>query len=149
MHLKMSSAKWRPFCLGLNVLNMGWHNSNSVISGTRCIGSKRAVISLIMHWSYITFALINPSDISVEAHRLIVFEQNTNRYCIHDNHWKLISRNTCINHLMCTWFVISLSYWQCVTLRKTFFEIIKKSRILPVLSHGMKIPCSEACLGYW
>ena len=21
MHLKMSSAKWRPFCLGLNVLN--------------------------------------------------------------------------------------------------------------------------------
>ena len=22
MHLKMSSAKWRPFCLGLNVLNM-------------------------------------------------------------------------------------------------------------------------------
>ena len=23
MHLKMSSAKWRPFCLGLNVLN-GW-----------------------------------------------------------------------------------------------------------------------------
>ena len=23
MHLKMSSAKWRPFCLGLNVLNYG------------------------------------------------------------------------------------------------------------------------------
>ena len=22
MHLKMSSAKWRPFCLGLNVLNI-------------------------------------------------------------------------------------------------------------------------------
>ena len=22
MHLKMSSAKWRPFCLGLNVLTM-------------------------------------------------------------------------------------------------------------------------------
>ena len=26
MHLKMSSAKWRPFCLGLNVLNMKWIN---------------------------------------------------------------------------------------------------------------------------
>ena len=24
MHLKMSSAKWRPFCLGLNVLRHGW-----------------------------------------------------------------------------------------------------------------------------
>ena len=24
MHLKMSSAKWRPFCLGLNVLNNGF-----------------------------------------------------------------------------------------------------------------------------
>ena len=23
MHLKISSAKWRPFCLGLNVLNLG------------------------------------------------------------------------------------------------------------------------------
>ena len=25
MHLKMSSAKWRPFCLGLNVLMSGAH----------------------------------------------------------------------------------------------------------------------------
>ena len=24
MHFKMSSAKWRPFCLGLNELNDGW-----------------------------------------------------------------------------------------------------------------------------
>ena len=24
MHLNMSSAKWRPFCLGLNVLNRRW-----------------------------------------------------------------------------------------------------------------------------
>ena len=23
MHFKMSSAKWRPFCFGLNVLNLG------------------------------------------------------------------------------------------------------------------------------
>ena len=40
MHLKMSSAKWRPFCLGLNVLKMGartcmgfpgsWHFQNMV-----------------------------------------------------------------------------------------------------------------------
>ena len=25
MHLKMSSAKWRPFCLGLNVLTTQWY----------------------------------------------------------------------------------------------------------------------------
>ena len=25
MHLKMSSAKWRSFCLGLNVLNVRWY----------------------------------------------------------------------------------------------------------------------------
>ena len=24
IHLKMSSGKWRPFCLGLNVLNIQW-----------------------------------------------------------------------------------------------------------------------------
>ena len=27
MHLKMSSAKWCPFCLGLNVLNYSYHGS--------------------------------------------------------------------------------------------------------------------------
>ena len=31
MHLKMSSAKWRPFCLGLNVLNTVDHWENSDI----------------------------------------------------------------------------------------------------------------------
>ena len=25
IHLKMSSGKWHPFCLGLNVLNQWWH----------------------------------------------------------------------------------------------------------------------------
>ena len=29
MHLKMASAKWRPFCLGLNVINCGWNGSQS------------------------------------------------------------------------------------------------------------------------
>ena len=32
MHLKMSSAKWRPFCLGLNVLICGTH----IIRGITC-----------------------------------------------------------------------------------------------------------------
>ena len=29
MHFKISSTKWRPFCLGLNVLIFSYHNSNS------------------------------------------------------------------------------------------------------------------------
>ena len=29
MHLKMSSRRWRPFCLGLNVLNAIWGHSHS------------------------------------------------------------------------------------------------------------------------
>ena len=37
MHLKMSSEKWRPLCLGLNVLILDW---------TRCYGSPR-------QWVYI------------------------------------------------------------------------------------------------
>ena len=30
MHLKMSSAKWRPFCLGLNVLTVLWLGQQSL-----------------------------------------------------------------------------------------------------------------------
>ena len=43
MHLKMSSAKWRPFCLGLNVLQ-----SNSLSPG-KCGGNVKNVdIKLII-----------------------------------------------------------------------------------------------------
>ena len=40
MHLKISSAKWRPFCLGLNVLNAclydtrTWHNYADILAPT-------------------------------------------------------------------------------------------------------------------
>ena len=39
MHLKMSSAKWRPFCLGLNVL----------ITGSYGISSEIALLWLFLH----------------------------------------------------------------------------------------------------
>ena len=51
MHLKMSSAKWRPFCLGLNVLNSGW----SLTCGARLIGfaETMATQSDLLHmWIY-------------------------------------------------------------------------------------------------
>ena len=56
IHLKMSSGKWRPFCLGLNVLRHGWHGwgitpqvyvsmicylSTKVISEIMSIGEKK------------------------------------------------------------------------------------------------------------
>ena len=34
MHLKMSSGKWRPFCLGLNVL-MNKSSENAMVSATK------------------------------------------------------------------------------------------------------------------
>ena len=33
MHLKMSSAKWRPFCLGLNVLRLWWPKTYGIMYG--------------------------------------------------------------------------------------------------------------------
>ena len=57
MHLKLSSAKWRPFCLGLNVLMHGWlgvqvlsdskHYLNEVLPIS--VGSVRAqLLSLLV-----------------------------------------------------------------------------------------------------
>ena len=36
MHLKMSSGKWRPFCLGLNVLKASRHHSSPSCNFTTC-----------------------------------------------------------------------------------------------------------------
>ena len=49
MHLKMSSAKWRPFCLGLNVLREG----DSAVVTLRCkrIGNSNNFIEIVvMQW---------------------------------------------------------------------------------------------------
>ena len=35
MHFKMSSGKWRPFCLGLNVLNFKFTKYPSLLYGTK------------------------------------------------------------------------------------------------------------------
>ena len=37
MRLKVSSAKWRPFCLGLNVLKRQWKYSQSCFLAVACI----------------------------------------------------------------------------------------------------------------
>ena len=41
IHLKMSSGKWRPFCLGLNVLNgPNWTNQDPLFGGRESITFK-------------------------------------------------------------------------------------------------------------
>ena len=57
IHLKMSSGKWRPFCLGLNVLRMKWQYSpmsswwycktyKAFVSDPHCYLHKAAVTTL-------------------------------------------------------------------------------------------------------
>ena len=43
MHLKMSSGKWRPFCLGLNVLTLN-------MRGPSYLGLTRSISWLLMPW---------------------------------------------------------------------------------------------------
>ena len=48
MHLKLSSEKWRPFCLSLNVLtdpNSHPHNDFNSLASGRCGGDFRSVLS--------------------------------------------------------------------------------------------------------
>ena len=47
MHFKMSSAKWRPFCLSLNVLKMVCNAFRAQVFGAKCFSSAMYLIS---HW---------------------------------------------------------------------------------------------------
>ena len=52
MGLKMSSAKWRPFCLGLNVLSREWRFSWSS-AGRRCSNYIWAINNFNDYWGAI------------------------------------------------------------------------------------------------
>ena len=52
MRLKVSSAKWRPFCLGLNVLSMLiWISSNKSVTDHNFIQSIKII--LIPHYFHV------------------------------------------------------------------------------------------------
>ena len=55
MRLKMSSGKWRPYCLGLNVLtHWGWDKMAAIFQTTfsnRFSGMKMYEFRLTFHWS--------------------------------------------------------------------------------------------------
>ena len=60
MHLKMSSAKWRPFCLGLNVLTwLGWVTHSCVNEQQfqmHFIQCKYQVLIKTYHWDFFLHA---------------------------------------------------------------------------------------------
>ena len=72
MHLKMSSAKWRPFCLGLNVLT---HNCES-----HCpLPALKLTESVTLH--YENFSTPTPSNDCAAA-----IDKYTKQICI-NSHW--------------------------------------------------------------
>ena len=55
MHFKMSSAKWRPFCFGLNVLTVRWNIS--ITTGLSFAQHPVAIRQQVKHW--LTFYILN------------------------------------------------------------------------------------------
>ena len=64
MYLKISSRKWRPFCLSLNVLLQCACNILLCWTLTSMGWSKKHVTPLLMHWSYIFLALTHRYNIT-------------------------------------------------------------------------------------
>ena len=63
MHLKMASAKWRPFCLGLNVLNLHLHHYKLMNFSSN--NSASAEPKLITQWKRIFYWFIVFIHISI------------------------------------------------------------------------------------
>ena len=56
MSLKMASAKWRPFCLGLNVLNCIWQIiTHGQTSGNRPVLGPRPVKTVEAGWKLLLY----------------------------------------------------------------------------------------------
>ena len=66
IHLKMSSGKWRPFCLGLNVSlcpneAIRWHRSGSTLAQVMA-SCQMAPSHYLNHWLIIRMVQPNSSD---------------------------------------------------------------------------------------
>ena len=69
MHLKMSSGRWRPFCLGLNVLTH-WHLGQSVSPTLKRISQKDLPIwqvtespCMVSWWCWPNFSMSHRTDV--------------------------------------------------------------------------------------
>ena len=66
MHLKISSAKWRPFCLGINVLMRLWQTCDEEYS------EKRTMSVVQSYYNFICFAHRMHAWLSHQPERLVV-----------------------------------------------------------------------------
>ena len=63
MHLKMSSAKWRPFCLGLNVLtNVGPIHTSHMGIAEQIWDARNVLISIIQQMGICLQSIASPID---------------------------------------------------------------------------------------
>ena len=62
MRLKVSSAKWRPFCLGLNVLNLIAHSLQWSCTGETRIFHMLYLCELLYCIYYLTLYVLNFSE---------------------------------------------------------------------------------------
>ena len=72
MHLKMSSAKWRPFCVGLNMLNAFLEHVNAIpIDDLGCYNDVSRALQMVM---MVTFK----------------HDEIYNRYGLQSNFWDIL-----------------------------------------------------------
>ena len=120
MHLKMSSAKWRPFCLGLNVLSK---QAECIINGfypTVYSGQKRGpdVLACNMHqindqrqkqlWWYVINGNLAPTSENTRHHNSHL--SRLTRYDVHDRCCRLHRQRAGrkMPSMLCWWACIEM-----------------------------------------
>ena len=84
MHLEMASGKWRPFCLGLNVLNHHWSGThfNDVVS-LRYFHFKSAFENVTCKMSCILF---NPQYVNLSWNFSVLTP-----WSLRNGHWEIFN----------------------------------------------------------
>ena len=77
MRLKVSSAKWRPFCLGLNVSMCIWFSFRGITwvrnNLMRCMHLYSTTMLQLTHWGRDKMAAISQTTLSNDFFRIIFF----------------------------------------------------------------------------
>ena len=84
MHLKMSSAKWRPFCLGPNVLNVPTHSILTMVCST-----LKHFLPFLTHWDRDEMAaiLLTTFSNSFYCMKMLYFYWNSTISCCQWFNW--------------------------------------------------------------
>ena len=92
MHLKMSSAKWRPFCLGLDVLTLkcwshGWGFPLSAIQHQETHHHESMQMFALSEWHYFLISLLTNTQSSTEFYWVYPINQQQQRLQISCTIW--------------------------------------------------------------